>query len=30
MTKGEGGQKTEKIDDIFYERPLAWIMCIRT
>ena len=22
MTKGEGGQKSQKIDDVFYERPL--------
>ena len=21
MTKGEGGQKSQKIDDVFYERP---------
>ena len=22
MTKGEGGQKSQNIDDVFYERPL--------
>ena len=23
MTKGEGGQKSQKIDDVFYEQPLT-------
>ena len=23
MTKGEGGQKSQKYDDVFYERPLT-------
>ena len=23
MTKGEGGLKSQKIDDVFYERPLT-------
>ena len=22
MTKGEGGKKSQKIDDVFYEQPL--------
>ena len=27
MTKGEGGgQKSQKIDDVFYERPLETIL----
>ena len=26
MTKGEGGQKSQKIDDVFYERPLTQIL----
>ena len=25
MTKGEGGQKSQKIDDVIYERPLTSI-----
>ena len=29
MTKGGGGdQKSQKIDDVFYERPLALNSCI--
>ena len=30
MTKGEGGQKFQKFDDVFYERPHIVIQCFST
>ena len=31
MTKGEGGQKSQKIDDVFYEWPLGpYIVHLKT